>query len=86
MAENVAAQLDVAVHFVVVQLAEGIDFKAVKCLDCQTKVVTFVAVGVATAGERVVALAALTDKTVQQDQGGFVLRCLLAKRYDSERY
>ena len=63
-AENVTAQLDVAVHFVVVQSAEAIDFEAVKCLECQTKVVTFVAVNVATAGERVVAPAALIDKTV----------------------
>ena len=85
MAENVVvARLGVAVRFVVVQAVKAIDFEAAKCLECQMKVVTFVAVGVATASEHVVALAALTDKTVQRDQDGFVLKCLLAKRYDSE--
>ncbi len=44
-----------------------------------------VAVGVATVDELVVALAALTDRTVQQDRGEFVLRCQLAERYDFER-
>jgi hypothetical protein len=38
--------------------------------------VAFVAVGVATADELVVALAALTDRTVRQDWGEFILKCL----------
>ncbi len=58
--------------------------KAAKCLD-QVEVVAMVAVGVATVDELVVARAALTDRTVRQDQGGFVLRCQLAERYDFER-
>jgi hypothetical protein len=45
----------------------------------------WVAVGVATVDECVVALAALSDKTVRQDWGEFVLKCLLAECYDSER-
>ena len=44
-----------------------------------------VAVGVATVGELVVALAALTDKTVQQGRDGFDLRCQLAGRCGFER-
>ena len=44
-----------------------------------------VAVGVATVGELVVALAALTDKTVRQGQDGFDLRCQLAGRCGFER-
>ena len=43
-----------------------------------------VAVGVATVGELVVALAALTDRTVQR-RDGFDLRCQLAERYGFER-
>ena len=39
-------------------------------------VVATVAVGVATADELVVALVVLTDKTVRQDRGEFVLRYL----------
>ncbi len=39
-------------------------------------VVATVAVGVATADEFVVALVVLTDKTVRQDRGEFVLRYL----------
>ena len=35
-----------------------------------------VADGVATADELVVALVVLTDKTVRQDRGEFVLKCL----------
>ncbi len=45
-----------------------------------------VAVGVAIVDELVVALAALTDRTVRQDRDGFHLRCQLAGRYDFERY
>ena len=44
-----------------------------------------VAVDVATVDERDVALAALTDKTVQQGRDEFDLRCQLAERYDFER-
>ncbi len=66
MAENVVAQLDVAVRVVVVQTFEAIDLKAAECLDYRMKVVAMVAVGVATVDELVVALAALTDRTVQQ--------------------
>ena len=44
-----------------------------------------VAVGVATVVERVVALAALTDRTVQQGRDGFDLRCQLAERCGFER-
>ena len=39
-----------------------------------------VAVGVATVDELEVALAALTDKTVQQGRDGFDLKCQLAER------
>ena len=49
------------------------------------KVVAMVAVGVATVGELVVALAALTDKTVQQGRDGFDLRCQLTERCGFER-
>ncbi len=85
MAENVVAQLDVAVRVVVVQAFEAIGLKAAKCLDYRMKVVAMVAVGVATVDELVVAPAALTDRTVQQGRGGFDLRCQLAERYDFER-
>ena len=44
-----------------------------------------VAVGVATVGELVVALAALTDRTVQQGRDEFDLRCQLAERCGFER-
>ena len=50
-------------HVVVGRFKKAIDFEAVRCLECQMKVVTFVVVGVTTAGERVVAPAALTDRT-----------------------
>ena len=85
MAESVVAQLDVAVRVVVVQAFEAIDSKAVRCLDYQMKVVAMVAVGVATVDELVVALAALTDRTVQQGRDEFDLRCQLAERYGFER-
>ncbi len=68
-----------------VQAFESIDSKAAGCLDCQMKVVATVAVDVATVGELVVALAALTDKTVRQGRDEFDLRCQLAGRYDFER-
>ena len=85
MAESVVVQLDVAVRVVVVQAFEAIDSKAARCLDYRMKVVAKVAVGVATVDELVVALAALTDKTVQQGRDGFDLRCLLAERCGFER-
>lgn len=85
MAESVVAQLGDAVHVVVVQAFESIDSKAARCLDCQMEVVATVAVGVATVGELVVALAALTDKTVQQGRDGFDLRCQLTERCGFER-
>ena len=85
MAESVVAQLGDAVRVVVVQAFEAIDSKAAKCLDYQMKVVAMVAVGEATVGELAVALAALTDRTVQQGRGEFDLRCQLAERYDFER-
>ena len=69
-----------------VQAFESIDSKAARCLDCRMEVVATVAVGVATVGELVVALAALTDKTVQQGQDGFDLRCRLAEHCGFERY
>ena len=49
------------------------------------KVVAMVAVGVATVGELAVALAALTDRTVQQGRDEFDLRCQLAERCGFER-
>ncbi len=64
MTENVVAQLGDAVRVVVVQASEAIGSKAAKCPDCRMKIAAMVAVGVATVVERVVALAALTDKTV----------------------
>ncbi len=85
LAENVVAQLDVAVCVVVVQTFEAIDSKAARCLDYRMKVVAIVAVGVATVGELVVAPAALTDRTVQQGRDGFDLRCQLAERCGFER-
>ena len=86
MAEGVVvAQLDVAVRVVVVQTFEANGLKAAKCLDYRMKVVAMVAVGVATVDELVVALAALTDRTVQQGRDGFDLRCQLAERYGFER-
>ncbi len=84
-AESVVAQLDVAVRVVVVQTFEAIDLKAGTCLDYRMKVVAMVAVGVATVDELVVALAALTDRTVQRGRDGFDLRCQSAERYDFER-
>ena len=68
-----------------VQAFESIDSKAAKCLDCRMEVVAMVAVGEATVGELAVALAALTDRTVQQGRGEFDLRCQLAERYGFER-
>ena len=85
MAESVVAQLGDAVRVVVVQAFEAIDAKAAGCLDYRMEVVATVAVGVATVDELDVALAALTDKTVQQGRDGFDLRCQLAERYDFER-
>ena len=85
LAESVVAQLDVAVHVVVVQAFEAIGSKAAKCLDYRVEVVAMVAVGVATVDELDVALAALTDKTVQQGRDGFDLRCQLAERCGFER-
>ncbi len=88
LAENVAAQLGVAVHIVVAQgekAEKATGFEAAMCLECQMKVATFVAVVVTTVGECVVVPAALTDRTARQDRDEFVLRCLLVKRYDSEQ-
>ena len=85
MAESVVAQLCDAVRVVVVQAFEAIDSKAARCLDYLMKVVAMVAVGVATVGELVVALAALTGRTVQPGRDGFDLRCQLAERCGSER-
>ena len=86
MAGSVVVQLDVAVRVVVVQAFEAIGSEAARCLDCRMEVVATVAVGVATVDELVVALAALTDKTVQQCRDGFNLRCQLAERCGFERY
>ncbi len=83
--ESVVAQLDVAVRVVVVQAFEANDLKAAGCLDYRMKVVAMVAVDVATVDELVVALAALTDRTVQQGWDEFDLRCQLAECYDFER-
>ena len=85
MAESVVVQLDVAVRVVVVQAFEAIGSEAARCLDFRMEVVATVAVGVATVDELDVALAALTDKTVQQGRDEFDLRCQLAERYDFER-
>ena len=85
MAESVVAQLGDAVRVVVVQAFEAIDSKAARCLDYRMKVVAMVAVDVATVDELVVALAALTDRTVQQGRGEFDLRCQLAGRCGFER-
>ena len=85
MAENVVAQLGGAVRVVVVQAFEAIDLKAARCLDYWMKVVAMVAVGVATVGELAVALAALTDRTVQRGWDEFDLRCQLAERCGFER-
>ena len=85
MAESVVVQLGGVVRVVVVQAFEAIDSKAARCLDYLMKVVAMVAVGVATVGELVVALAALTDRTVQQGQDGYDLRCQLAERCGFER-
>ena len=85
MAESVVVQLDVAVRVVVVQAFEAIGSEAARCLDYLMKVVAMVAVGVATVGELAVALAALTDRTVQQGRDGFDLRCQLAEHCDFER-
>ena len=85
MAENVVAQLGDAVRVVVVQAFEAIDSKVARCLDYRMEVVAMVAVGVATVGELVVALAALTDRTVQQGRDEFDLRCRLAERCGFER-
>ena len=85
MAESVVVQLDVAVRVVVVQAFEAIGSEAARCLDYRVEVVATVAVGVATVDELDVALAALTDRTVQQGRDGFDLRCQLAERYGFER-
>ena len=85
LAESVVAQFGGAVRVVVVQAFESIDSKAARCLDYRMKVVAMVAVGVATVDELVVALAALTDRTVQQGRDGFDLRCQLAERCGFER-
>ncbi len=85
MAESVVAQLGVAVRVVVVQAFDANGVKAAGCLDYRMKVVAMVAVGVATVVECVVAPAALTDRTVQQDRDEFNLRCQLAERYGFER-
>lgn len=85
MAESVVAQLGGAVRVVVVQAFEAIDSKAARCLDYRMEVVATVAVGVATVDELAVALAALTDRTVQQGRDGFDLRCQLAERCGFER-
>ncbi len=85
MAESVVAQLGVAVCVVVVQAFEANGLRAAECLDYWVEVVAMVAVGEATADELVVALAALTDRTVRQGRDEFDLRCQLAERYDFER-
>ena len=85
MAESVVAQLGDAVRVVVVQAFEAIGSKAARCLDYRMKVAATVVVGVATVGELVVALAALTDRTVQQGRDEYDLRCQLAERCGFER-
>ena len=85
MAGSVVAQLGDAVRVVVVQAFESIGSEAAKCLDCRVEVVALVAVGVATVDELDVALAALTDKTVQQGRDEFDLRCQLTGRCGFER-
>ena len=80
LAESVVAQLGDAVR-----AFEGIGSEAARCLDYRMEVVATVAVGVATVDELDVALAALTDKTVQQGRDGFDLRCQLAERCGFER-
>jgi len=80
LAESVVAQLGDAVRVVVVQAFEAIGSEAARCLDFRMEVVATVAVGVATVDELDVALAALTDKTVQQGRDGFDLKCQLAER------
>ena len=85
MAESVVAQLGDAVRVVVVQAFEAIGLKAAECLDYRVKVVAMVAVGVATVEEHDVALAVLTDRTVQQGRDGFDLRCQLTERCGFER-
>ena len=85
MAESVVAQLGDAVRVVVVQAFEAIGSEAARCLDFRMEVVATVVVGVATVDELVVALAALTDRTVQQGRDGFDLRCQLAERCGFER-
>jgi len=85
LAENVVAQLGGAVRVVVVQAFESIDSKAARWLDCPMEVVATVAVGVATVDELDVALAASTDRTVQQGRDEFDLRCQLAERCGFER-
>jgi len=85
LAESVVARLGDAVRVVVVQAFEAIDSKAARCLDYRMKVVATVAVGVAAVDELDVALAALTDRTVQQGRDEFDLRCQLAERFGFER-
>ena len=85
MAESVVAQLGVAVRVVIVQLDEANDSEAAKCLVRSMKVVATVVVVATTGDELVVAPAALTDRTVQQDRDGFDLRCQLAERCGFER-
>ena len=85
MAGSVVVQLDVAVRVVVVQAFEVIGSEAARCLDYRMEVVATVAVDVATVDELDVALAALTDKTVQQGRDEFDLRCQLAERCGFER-
>jgi len=86
LAESVVAQLGDAVRVVVVvQAFEAIGAKAAECLDYRVEVVAMVAVGVATVDEHDVALAVLTDRTVQQGRDGFDLRCQLTERCGFER-
>ena len=61
--EKVAAQFGFAVRVVVAQMGRAIDIEVVRCSECQMNVVTFAAVVVTTADERVVALATSSDKT-----------------------
>ncbi len=55
---------------------EANGFEAVRCLENWVAVVVTVADCIAIAAELVVALVCLTDKTVRQDRGEFVLKCL----------
>ncbi len=71
-------QLGVAVHVIVARgekVEKAVGFEAAECLEYQMKVVTFVVVVVVTTvDERVVAPAALTDRTARQDRPEMSIR------------